>query len=79
MTPRYYPFSIFRYGGIVKRRHFLLGSAVTALTSIGAPSLGAQSVPPNGRAEGPLKIEAVEVIELHGSYTRKPASTSSPR
>jgi L-rhamnonate dehydratase len=51
------------------RRHFLLGAAATALAAtrpnLFAEALAAQS----DRATVPLKIEAVELLELHGRYT----------
>jgi L-rhamnonate dehydratase len=55
----------------MKRRHFLLGSAASAFAATGARALGAQSVPSASHADGPLKIESVELIELHGSYTEE--------
>jgi L-rhamnonate dehydratase len=53
----------------MKRRHFLLGSAAAALATTSGRTLSAQSAPANDRTGGPLKIEEVEVFELHGSYT----------
>ena len=51
------------------RRHFLLGTVATALaatrTSLLAEALAQQS----DRATSPLKIEAVELLELHGRYS----------
>jgi L-rhamnonate dehydratase len=55
----------------MKRRHFLLGSAASAFAATGARALGAQSVPSASHADGPLKIESVELIELLGSYTEE--------
>jgi L-rhamnonate dehydratase len=55
----------------MKRRHFLLGSAATAFAATSARSLTAQSAPSTAHVDGPLKIEEVEVIELHGSYTEE--------
>jgi L-rhamnonate dehydratase len=55
----------------MKRRHFLLGSAAAALATTSGRTLSAQSAPANNRADGPLKIEEVEVFELHGSYTEE--------
>jgi L-rhamnonate dehydratase len=63
----------------MKRRHFLLGSAATALAATGARSLSAQSVPANSHADGPLKIEAVELIELHGTYTEEAGIDQQPQ
>jgi L-rhamnonate dehydratase len=51
------------------RRHFLLGAAATAFattrTNLFAQALTAQS----DRANATLKIEAIELLELHGRYT----------
>src|SRR3984957_472471 len=55
----------------MKRRHFLLGSAAAALATTSGRTLSAQSAPANNRADGPLKIEEIEVFELHGSYTEE--------
>jgi L-rhamnonate dehydratase len=63
----------------MKRRHFLLGSAATALAATGARSLNAQSAPANSHADGPLKIEAVELMELHGTYTEEAGVDQQPQ
>jgi L-rhamnonate dehydratase len=63
----------------MKRRHFLLGSAATALAGANARSLGAQSAPSSNHADGPLKIEAVELIELHGTYTEEAGVDQQPQ
>jgi L-rhamnonate dehydratase len=55
----------------MKRRHFLLGSAAAALATTNGRTLSAQSASANNRTGGPLKIEEVEVFELHGSYTEE--------
>ena len=53
------------------RRHFLLGAAATALASADANVFAASliSQPAPERSTAPLKIEAVELIELQGRYT----------
>jgi L-rhamnonate dehydratase len=48
------------------RRNFLLGAAATALASSRTAAFGAL-VPVVGG--GPLKIEAIEIFELHGRFT----------
>ena len=48
----------------MKRRHFLLGAAATALVNLGRQAMFAAPAP-----HGPLKIDAVELVELHGTYT----------
>jgi len=63
----------------MKRRHFLLGSAATAFAATGARSLAAQSAPLTTHTDGPLKIEAVELIELHGSYTEEAGVDAQPQ
>ena len=55
----------------MKRRHFLLGSAAAALATTSGGALSAQPAASNSRADGPLKIDEVEVFELHGSYTEE--------
>src|SRR6202012_2612569 len=55
----------------MKRRHFLPGSAAAALATTGSRTLAAQPAAANVRADGPLKIDEVEVFELHGSYTEE--------
>jgi L-rhamnonate dehydratase len=55
----------------MKRRHFLLGSAAAALATTSSRTLSAQPAAANNRADGPLKIDDVEVFELHGSYTEE--------
>jgi L-rhamnonate dehydratase len=61
----------------MKRRHFLLASAATAFAATSAR--GAQSAPANSRSDAPLKIEAVELIELHGSYTAEAGVDAQPQ
>jgi L-rhamnonate dehydratase len=48
----------------MKRRHFLLGAAAIALTTLPKRAVFAAPV-----SSGPLKIDAVELVELHGTYT----------
>jgi L-alanine-DL-glutamate epimerase-like enolase superfamily enzyme len=55
----------------MKRRHFLLGSAAAALATTSGRTLSAQPAASNNRTDGPLKIEDVEVFELHGTYTEE--------
>jgi L-rhamnonate dehydratase len=53
------------------RRRFLLGAAATAFTMGHTNLLTAALAPSPDRTDGPLKIEAVELIELHGRYTEE--------
>jgi L-alanine-DL-glutamate epimerase-like enolase superfamily enzyme len=50
------------------RRHFLLG-ATAALAATRTNLLAEVFAPQSDRTNGPLKIEAIELIELHGRYT----------
>ena len=52
------------------RRRFLAGGLAAALVTAEVPaSLGQAPVPPGRAPDGPLKIEAVELMELRGHYT----------
>jgi L-rhamnonate dehydratase len=51
------------------RRHFLVGVAATVFASRRTSLLAAALAQPADRTGSPLKIEAVELIELHGRYT----------
>ena len=53
------------------RRHFLAGVAATALTTVSCQHLRQTfALPPSSeQPDKTLKIEAVELIELHGRYT----------
>ena len=52
------------------RRNFLAsGVAAVLATAADASSFGQEPVPPGRAPDGPLKIDAVELIELHGRYT----------
>ncbi len=53
------------------RRNFLLGAAATAFTMGHTNLLTAALASSPDRTDGPLKIEAVELIELHGRYTEE--------
>ena len=61
----------------MKRRHFLLGSAAAAVGATVARSQTAS--PASSHAYAPLKIEAVEVIELHGTYTDEAGVNQQPQ
>jgi L-rhamnonate dehydratase len=62
------------------RRHFLLGAASTTLAAASRRNLFAAAFAPlPGHPEGPLKIEAVEVIELHGRYTDAAGVNKQPQ
>ena len=50
-------------------RHCLLGSAATALAATRASAFAPAFAPQHEPAGAPLKIEALELIELHGRYT----------
>jgi L-rhamnonate dehydratase len=62
----------------MRRRHFLLGAAATALAGSGKNALAA-AAPFMPHADGPLKIEAVELIELHGTYTEEAGVNDQPQ
>ena len=53
------------------RRHFLAGVAATALTTVSNNTFASTfALPPSSeQSDTKLKIEAVELIELHGHYT----------
>jgi L-rhamnonate dehydratase len=51
------------------RRNFLLGATVTMFAATRARLFAAALVPLPDHADTPLKIEAVELLELHGRYT----------
>jgi L-rhamnonate dehydratase len=51
------------------RRHFLLGGAATLLTASRTNLLAKTFAPAPDHTDGSLKIEAVELVELHGRYT----------
>ena len=50
------------------RRHFLFGAATTLLATTRTPLIAAAFAP---EPTTPLKIEAVELVELHGRYTEE--------
>jgi L-rhamnonate dehydratase len=58
----------------MRRREFLAGAAVSLLA---APHR--QAWPLAGTVHGPLKIDAVEVIELHGTYTAERGVDAQPQ
>ena len=58
------------------RRHFLIGAAAIALAPAGKNALAA---PSTNHADGPLKIEAVELLELHGTYTEEGGVNAQPQ
>src|ERR1700733_5144971 len=62
----------------INRRHFLLGAAATLATAR-AGGLAAAFAPDNDHAGGPLKIEALELVELHGSYTEEAGVNGQPQ
>jgi hypothetical protein len=51
------------------RRDFLLGAAASIFAASRSNLLAASLASLPDHADGPLKIEAVELIELHGRYT----------
>src|SRR5882757_4061152 len=53
---------------VPNRRNFLFG-AVAAFAANRTNLFAAAFAPLPDRADGPLKIEAVELVELHGRYT----------
>src|ERR1700722_5168187 len=55
----------------MRRRHFLLGAAASAFAAAGKSALAEPVTPPTSHADTPLKIESVELIELHGTYTEQ--------
>jgi L-rhamnonate dehydratase len=61
------------------RRHFLLGAAATAFATAGTSAFAAAFAPANDHAEGPLKIEGVELVELHGRYTDEAGVNGQPQ
>ena len=50
------------------RRHFLLGGAATLFTASRTNLLARAFAPLPDHTDAPLKIEAVELVELHGRY-----------
>jgi hypothetical protein len=60
------------------RRHFLLGAAATAFATAGQRSCRGLA-PANDHGGGPLKIEEVELIELHGRYTDEAGVNGQPQ
>ncbi|HTZ59896.1 MAG TPA: enolase C-terminal domain-like protein [Acidobacteriaceae bacterium] len=60
----------------MRRRHFLLGAAASALAAGPTRSMAAVPAP---AARGPLKIDAVELIELHGTYTAEGGVDHQPQ
>src|ERR1700761_6642207 len=61
----------------MRRRRFLLGAAAAALAGSSKNILAA--APLGAHADGPLKIEAVELIELHGTYTDEAGVNNQPQ
>jgi L-rhamnonate dehydratase len=51
------------------RRHFLLGASASMLALTHTSAVAAAIAPPRSPSDGPLKIDAVELLELHGRYT----------
>jgi L-alanine-DL-glutamate epimerase-like enolase superfamily enzyme len=51
------------------RRHFLLGTVATVLAATRSSLLAEALAQQSDRATSPLKIEAVELLELHGRYS----------
>lgn len=51
------------------RRRFLFSAAAAALVTGHTSAFAAAFAPPVEHSDGPLKIEAVELLELHGRYT----------
>src|SRR6201996_8276231 len=60
----------------MKRRHFLQGAAVSALAAARAKAFAA---PPETSTRGPLKIDAVELVELHGTYSEEGGVNAQPQ
>lgn len=61
------------------RRNFLAGSLAGLLATAGKPSFAQVAVAPGRKIDGPLKINAVEVIELHGRYTDEAGVNGQPQ
>ena len=55
-----------------------MGTAATLATAR-AGALAAAFAPANDHAGGPLKIEGVELVELHGSYTEEAGVNGQPQ
>jgi L-rhamnonate dehydratase len=60
-------------------RHCLLGSAATALAATRTSAFAAAFAPQHEPAGAPLKIEALELIELHGRYTDAAGVNAQPQ
>jgi L-rhamnonate dehydratase len=63
----------------MRRRHFLLGAVTTALAATGRNTIAAAPAPSDAHTGGPLKIEEVELIELHGTYTGEAGVNAQPQ
>ena len=55
--------------GLPNRRHFLFGAGAAAFAATHPNLLAEAFALQSDHTSGPLKIEAVELIELHGRYT----------
>jgi L-rhamnonate dehydratase len=55
--------------GVPNRRQFLFGAAASAFAASSTGSFASAFLPVAANAAGPLKIEAVELVELLGRYT----------
>jgi L-rhamnonate dehydratase len=60
-------------------RHCLLGSAATAFAATRASAFAAAFAPRHEPAGTPLKIEALELMELHGRYTDAAGVNAQPQ
>jgi L-alanine-DL-glutamate epimerase-like enolase superfamily enzyme len=67
----------------MNRRNFLSGltmaGAVAGSTAASRPIAAAVQVPPNSDGLRPLKIDAVELLELHGHYTEEAGVDHQPQ
>jgi L-rhamnonate dehydratase len=61
------------------RRNFIAGAAATALTTMSTNTFAATLALPSQQSTTPLKIEAVELIELHGRYTDTAGINQQPQ
>jgi L-alanine-DL-glutamate epimerase-like enolase superfamily enzyme len=61
------------------RRYFLLGAAASAFAASRANLLAAALAPLPDHTGGTLKIEAVELLELHGRYTDEAGVNRQPQ
>jgi L-rhamnonate dehydratase len=61
------------------RRHFLLSAAATFFATGRTSFLAAPFLQQSSHADTPLKIEAVELIELHGRYTDEAGVNKQPQ